>query len=380
MYDTLIKNVVLKETKAGRGTLSSVGILDGKIAEILTGSSAEQADARLVIDAEGNLLLPGLVDFHTHLFRHGSSFGMDADLLLSAGVTAAADMGSAGWVNFPAMYCCDLSGKKPRLRAYLNISPVGQPGRGIKEPLNDEVISLEDIRRVAEEYPGMICGLKVRLSRGIVGSLGLGPLHRAVELGDALGLPVCVHATDPPETMDRIAALLRPGDILSHTYHGQGHDSAESEAVLEGMLAARERGVLLEVGNGSKNFNFRTAEACLRQGLFPDIISSDSTPTVFHQGPAMWDLPRVMSKFLNLGMPFGDVVRAATETPARILGLDSQTGKIAPGYEADLSLFHMDPKEIIFCDSDGNTRKGPRGLVPFMTFLHGQKVWDAKAS
>ena len=59
---------------------------------------------------------------------------------------------------------------------------------------------------------------------------------------------------------------------------------------------------------------------------------------------------------------------------------DSQTGKIAPGYEADLSLFHMDPKEIIFCDSDGNTRKGPRGLVPFMTFLHGQKVWDAKAS
>ena len=146
------------------------------------------------------------------------------------------------------------------------------------------------------------------------------------------------------------------------------------------MKSGRKPWAMAAWATGSKNFNFRTAEACLRQGLFPDIISSDSTPTVFHQGPAMWDLPRVMSKFLSLGMPFGDVVRAATETPARILGLDSQTGKIAPGYEADLSLFHMDPKEIIFCDSDGNTRKGPRGLVPFMTFLHGQKVWDAKAS
>ena len=178
--------------------------------------------------------------------------------------------------------------------------------------------------------------------------------------------------------MDHVAAMLRPGDILSHTYQGQGHTSAESEEVLSGMLEAKARGVLMEVGNGSKNFNFPTGEKCLEAGLTPDIISSDATPTVFHNSPAMWDLPRVVSKFVNLGVPLTDCIRAVTETPSKVLGLDHVIGKIAPGYEADLAVFRNDSEIIAFCDSDGNERKGPRGLTPLATFLKGQLVWNSR--
>jgi dihydroorotase len=370
MLDLLITNVLLPGT-AGGGKLSHVGIREGHIEFCGSGTAPSASE---VIDAGGNLLFPGFIDLHTHLFRHGSTFGMDADRLITSGVTCAVDMGSAGWVNFPAMHDCDLSGKQLPLKAFLNISPIGQPGKGISEPLDDALISEEGIAGILKEYPDRIAGLKVRISRGIVKDLGLRPLKRAVELGEEFGLPVCVHTTDPPETMDRLAAILRPGDVFSHTYHGQGHHSAENAAVLEGLAEEKRRGVLLEVGNGLKNFSFPVAEKCLAAGLTPDIISSDATPATFHKNPAMWDLPRVVSKFLNLGVPLDDCIRAVTETPAKVLGLEN-TGKIAQGFEADLALFRMDPEIISFCDSEGNERKGPRGLVPLMTILKGKIIW-----
>lgn len=378
MLDLLIFNAVLADPVSGEKSRSSVGIVSGRIDRVFPFSpEAPAPEARESLDAEGALLLPGLTDFHTHLFAHGSSFGMDADLLPQGGVTAAADMGSAGWVNFPAMYQCDFLGKTPDLYAYLNISPVGQPGRGIFEPLDEGVMAPEEIRRVIREYPGVIRGLKVRLSKRIVGALGTAPLKYAVSLGEKLGLPVCVHTTDPPVPADQVAELLRPGDIFCHVYHGCGHHAAESPAVLDGLLKAKARGVLMEVGNGSKNLSFPVAERCIKAGLTPDIISSDSTPAVFHRGTAMWDLARVASKFLNLGVPEKEVYRAVTETPAQVLGLHDRTGRIAPGYDADLALFRQSPEVIAFTDSAETSRRGPRGLDALLTVKKGQIVWKA---
>ena len=380
MLDLLIKNALLTDPDSGSQTLSAVGVEGGRISCVLPLSDTQSdalPSAGEVIDAHSALLFPGFVDFHTHLFRHGSQFGMDADLLVSSGVTAAADMGSAGWVNFPAMYKCDLSGKKIRLSAFLNISPIGQPGRGINEPLDRETVSAEGIEKILREYPGAVTGLKVRLSRSIVGSLGTEPLQLAVALGEQFGLPVCVHTTDPPVPADEIAAMLRPGDIYCHAYQGKGHHAAESDKVIEGMLAAQRRGVLIEVGNGRVNFNFPVAERCVQAGLLPDIISSDATPATYHSSPAMWDLARVVSKFLHMGMPLTDAIRAVTRTPARVLRLGDKAGTIAPGAAADLALFRMEQEEITFCDSDGNERRGPAGLVPAMTFREGRVVWKA---
>ncbi|MBQ6972976.1 MAG: amidohydrolase family protein [Synergistaceae bacterium] len=376
MYDLVIAGAKLLDPETGNITENnSVAVKGERIAEVFTSGENESLRARSVIDAGGRLVLPGFIDFHVHIFAHGSTFGMKADDLISSGVTRAVDMGSAGWVNYPAMYDCDIAGKKPHLSTYINISPVGQPGKGISEPLEDSLMSTKNIARRMSEYPGMIRGLKVRISRGIVKELGIRPLVNAVSMAGELGLPVCVHPTDPPEDAAKAAGILRPGDVYSHTYNGRGSTILDGEGrVKAGILEARERGVLFEVGNGRINFTYPVAEAAARQNFFPDIISSDATPATFHNGPIMWDLPRVMSKFLNLGMTLADVVKAVTVTPARMLGISDRAGRIAEGYDADIVICRMDDGIIEFSDADGNIRSGRRGFVPEVVILGGEKV------
>lgn len=133
----------------------------------------------------------------------------------------------------------------------------------------------------------------------------------------------------------------------------------------------------MEVGNGKVNFNFLVAEKAVAAGLWPDIISSDSTPATFHKSPAMWELLFVMSKFLFLGMPLHKMIRAVTETPAKCLGMEDRIGKIAPGYDADLVLCRMEEGAVPFEDSDGNRRMGDRQLKVQTTIRSGEIVFRA---
>lgn len=377
MTELLIRGARLLDLTTGVEHLADVAVESGKIASV-SASQEEAAPAQQTIEAGGMYLFPGFIDIHTHLFAHGSTFGLDADRLLSAGITCAVDMGSAGWVNYPAFYQCDLEHKQVRLFSYLNLSPVGQPGKGINEPLNDEVLNLGRMRELMQEYPGEIAGIKVRISRPIVRELGMTPLKRAVEFGDRLGLPVCVHTTDPPERAGAAANLLRPGDIYSHMYHGKGNTILDEDGTVQHeMLQAQKRGVLMEVGNGRVNFNFPVAERAAAQSFWPDLISSDATPATFHVEAAMWDLPRVMSKFLQLGMTLPQVIRAVTESPAKQLGLEREIGSIQPGYAADLVLCQMKQDEIFFQDSDGNQRRGVQEILPAITVLNGKVVYQA---
>lgn len=362
------------------GTENQVDLLidQGRIVRISPAGTQARTEAHRVIQADGMYAFPGFVDFHTHLFRHGSSFGLDADRLLEAGVVCAADMGSAGWVNYPAMHRCDMADKRLELKAYLNLSPVGQPGRGITEPLNDAVIDVERMKDQMAAYPGEIMGIKIRISRGIVGELGIRPLERAVEVGEELGLPVCVHTTDPPVTTDRLIGLLRPGDIYSHTYQGKGYTILDEDGhVRQGVTEGQRRGVIMEVGNGRVNFNFPVALKALEEGLYPDIISSDATPTTFHKERSMWDLPFVASKFLSMGMPLRDVIRSITETPARVLGVEDRFGTLARGREANVALCRVEGHPVKFCDSDGNTFAGTKQIVPCVTIRRGEVLFEA---
>lgn len=141
MLDILIDRVKLLDLASGEEKLCGVGIEKGMITAVLP-AETPQPQARKVIFGNGSYLFPGFIDFHTHLFQHGSGFGLDADRLLTAGVTTTVDMGTAGYANYPAFHQCDVVGKTVRIKSYLNLSPVGQPGKGINEPLEQKVLDV----------------------------------------------------------------------------------------------------------------------------------------------------------------------------------------------------------------------------------------------
>lgn len=82
----------------------------------------------------------------------------------------------------------------------------------------------------------------------------------------------------------------------------------------------------------------------LQRAGVPLVMGSDAGnwpvfPFFFH-GPTTW---REISLLEGLGLSPTDVLRAATETPARMLGVDGELGSIAVGQRADLLLLDADP-------------------------------------
>ncbi len=92
--------------------------------------------AERTVDAKGAYLLPGMIDFHTHLFTGGSAFGLNGDLLLPSGVTLAVDMGTAGSAGYEMFHRLDVLPRTVKIRSFINLSPLGQPGGGMNEPLD----------------------------------------------------------------------------------------------------------------------------------------------------------------------------------------------------------------------------------------------------
>lgn len=376
--DLLINNAVAVDPDTGIERNIAAGIDKGLIqfiAEPLTGRKAETL-ANVILDAEGAYLQPGWIDFHTHLFTKGSGFGINGDLLLASGAVMAVDMGTAGCAGYEAFHQLDIMPRTIKIRSFLNLSPLGQPGTGIMEPLARTVVKEEQMAALIGKYRDEIRGIKVRVSRPIVGNEGIAPLEHALELGERFGLPVCVHTTDPPVRAEEIVKRLRPGDIYSHMYHNKGMTILKEDGTVQRAFHdARERGVFLEVGNGRMNFNFEVAEKALKEGIYPDIISSDATAATFGNAPDMKDLAFVMSKFLNMGMPLHRVFDSVTRIPARCLGMEREAGVLEEGRKADLTLVRLVRSKVEFSDSEGNIRTGDKILTPEMTMIDGKIVY-----
>lgn len=376
--DLLIKNGLSMDLASGVERHIALGITEGTISFICESDLLKEDEIRaeVSIDVQGAYIVPGWIDFHTHLFTKGSQFGVNGDLLLQSGATMAVDMGTAGCIGYEAFRQTDILPRTIKIKSFINLSPLGQPGAGISEPLSPALIREGEIEKLVEKYSGEILGLKVRLSKEIVGEQEIKPLEHALKLGERFELPVCVHTTNPPVPASEIAEQLRPGDIYSHMYHKKGMTILdESLRVQKAFHDARKRGVFLEVGNGRMNFNYEVAKAAFEEELYPDIISSDATAKTFINSPDMRDIAFVMSKFWNLGMPLYQIFASVTKNPARCLRLNEKKESLTIGAAADITIVKEVREERAFSDSDGNIWTGDKLLVPEMTVLDGKIVY-----
>ena len=111
---------------------------------------------------------------------------------------------------------------------------------------------------------------------------------------------------------------LRPGDISTTIFRGPTPWFDAEGKVLPYLHEARRGGVILDVGHGGGSFCFRNAVPAIAQGFYPDSISTDLHALCMNMG--MLDMATTMSKFLVMGMPLGEVIRASTINPAREIG------------------------------------------------------------
>jgi dihydroorotase len=158
---------------------------------------------------------------------------------------------------------------------------------------------------------------------------------------------------------------------LTHAYSGAGNNTVQNGRVLPAALAAKQRGVIIDVGHGGGSFDYTVAEPAIAQGLTPDTISSD-IHAVSINTPGYPTLPWVMSKFLNLGLSLEDVVAKTTVEPGRLIGRVPGLGTLQVGAPADISIFDLVDGPVEFVDTRNNKRSGTKKLVPLLAIRGGR--------
>jgi dihydroorotase len=316
------------------------------------------------IDAAGLLVVPGLVDLHTHLYLGVSHYGIDADRhCLGRGVTTAVDAGSSGAQTFPGLRRYVIEPSETRILAFLHVAVQGLITNLVGELEDTRWASPGQAAARARENADTIVGIKVRLGYQMVGD-DPGPAMRlAREAADQTGLPLMVHVIDMRPSISWLLPHLRRGDIVTHCFHGNPGGILDGDGrLVAGVAQAQQRGVVFDVGHGVGSFSYRVARSALAQGFAPDTISSDLHAHNV-DGPA-WDQATTLSKLLHVGMGLPDVIRSTTSTPAAAVGRGGSLGALAPGREADLTVLELAAGDWLLPDAAGQSEVVERLLVP----------------
>lgn len=370
-FDLVIKGGEVVDPSQNLRAKRDIGIHHGMIAALEDNIPAERATR--LLDASGNLVMPGLVDLHAHVFPYGSAIGIPADELVPfTCTTTAVSAGDAGANNIAAFKRFIAAQARTRIYAFVHIANFGLAGYPIGEMLNINHAEVENCARAVATNREFCLGVKVRQGENNVGTNGIEPLRRAIRAAELAGpwAKVMCHIGSVPGRLPELLDLLRPGDILTHAYSGSGNNVVQDGQLLPAARAAKERGVIMDVGHGGGSFDYTVAEPAMAQGLMPDVISSD-IHAVSGNSPGMPYLPWVMSKFLNMGMSLEAVVAAATINPARVIDRLEKLGTLQPGAPADVAVMQLVEGAVTFEDSRKNIRQGTAYLKPVTTVRGG---------
>jgi guanine deaminase len=364
------------------------------------------ATAGATIDASGRLIIPGLINAHTH--GHGGlSKGIgdlwSLDLLLNAGpwigghrtqedrylstLLSAIEMLRKGCTS-----CYDLAlmlpvptpeGLHEIARAYNDlgmravISPMvadrtfyqAIPGlldafppelRAVAEAMRmaPAEATLAPMRQAAKDWPYP----RDRIRLGVAPTI---PLHCSDEfmigcrdLAADFGMPVQSHLAESPT--QRAAALRRYG--MTMTAHldklgllGPGFSGAhaiwidDSEMALiarHGGTLAHNPGSNLRLGNGIADMR-RAISAGITVGVGTDGSGSSDNQNMFEAMRLAAYVSRIFDRPPQDWIGAAEALRLATEGSAAVMGMGDLIGKIAPGYKADMAFLDLDHVNLV---------------------------------
>jgi dihydroorotase len=356
-----------------------VGITGDRI--VVIRSNIPPGNGKKVLNVDGCVVTPGLIDFHVHSYWGVNPYGFNADpICLATGVTTTMDAGSSGPVNFPGFRKLVYEQSRTRMLAFVALAQHGvfnDPG----ELENLRFADPEGAAQAVAENRDVAIGIKVRMHRKSVGENSRAALRLAVKAGEACRAPLMVHVGDTAISMEEIVDSLRAGDVVTHCYTPQRPSIIDKNGqLLEAVRKAQERGVIFDVGHAGGHFDFDLVRRAMGDGLLPDTISSDLHGRLKQPGfGVVGDLPTVMTKFLALGLSLEQIIAACTSNPARAIGWQDRLGSLKVGREADIAILQVIDESVKLKDSVGGEMIAQQRIAPRWTIRGGQ-VFAAGAS
>ncbi len=363
-YDLIVKGGRVLDPSLRLDAIRDVAIAGGRIAAVEANIADDAADT---IDARGKVVVPGLIDIHSHAGRVKEG----PTVCLADGVTGFVDAGSQGADRIGEVITVAKSAPQP-CRVLINI------GRAGILPDGDTMdISRADIgaaRDAIAKNRDVIAGVKARLSGNVAGANDYEVLRRSQEVVSSFNLPVMIHMGQTVSPLPRLMNLLKPGDIVTHMFAPPPNSIVdEAGRILPEVLAARRRGVWFDLGNGRNgHLRWDIVERVMQAGFWPDTFSTDWTPE--GRTAQVIDFPNVMSKFLDFGMSLDQVIARATVNASRVFEAFRDRGTLNVGAPADIAVLELRQGSFEFVDNYANKRTGGQRLFPSATILGGKRV------
>jgi len=342
-----------------------VHVSDGVIRAVGKNLDAPGAE---VIDAAGQIVVPGLVDTHWHMWNtllrglsdgHGDHQGYFATCVgvgrhflpsdtyagtrlacaeaIDAGITTVHDWAhnirGLDWAEAGLRSLAE-SGLRARFSYGYE---TGHP--------NDRLMALDDLAQVAARWPAYSAGDRIHLGVAWRGTGGSNPAMRVapklyreeIDAARGLGLPVSVHACGPRAAAGQVETyaadgLLGPDLQLVHLNNASAHEvSLAAEA---GCPVSVSPFTELQIGYGLP-VTGQLLAAGLRTGLSVDTTMLSGNADMF----AIMKVTQACANALayhEFELTARDALRLATIDGARTLGLDAVTGSLTAGKRADL--------------------------------------------
>jgi dihydroorotase len=363
-YDLIIRGGRVIDPSVRLDAIRDVAISGGRIAAIEASISGDASDT---IDAHGKLVVPGLLDIHTHCGRFAEGPGM----VLQDGVTGWIDAGSQGADHIGDTIAVARNSPQQG-RVLINIGRAGILPEG--DTMELKRADVDAARNAIAANRDFIVGVKARLSRDVAGENDYEVLRRAQEVASSFGLPVMIHMGQTISPLPKLVDQLKRGDIVTHLFAPPPNAIIDDSGhILPEVLAARRRGVWFDVGNGQTgHMRWDNITAIMKTGFWPDTFSTDWNKNAHETG--VIDLPNCMSKLFGYGMTVDEAIARATVNAARTFPLFNDRGTLNVGAPADVAILELRKGNFEFLDNFNNKITGHQKLFPSATVLAGKRV------
>ncbi len=404
-YDLILQGGRVIDPAQGVDGIFDVAVREGQITSVDTNISSETATD--VIDVSGQLVLPGMIDTHAHVYQHVTgAFGLNADMVgVHSGVTALVDQGGPSCMTLLGFRTFIAEPAQSRVYAFLSAYLVGGlEGHAYPSLYRPDCMNVDATIRVALDNADMVKGIKAHAEAGGFARWGSEVMQLAAQIGEAANLPVYVHFGQlwplpengggdvmPDEILPQVVSLLKPGDVLAHPFTRHPGGFVNMDGVVHPIVSeALDRGLRIDVGYGS-HFSFKMARIAIDAGLVPHtlgadmhgyntrVLKPDETETAEHEdhlfyGQTRFSLVSAMNALMALGLSLEQLIPMVTTNAAHMLGLDDELGTLKTGAIADVSVLHDERGQWTLRDNEGHEVQIQRRVRPAFCLRAGQRV------